>query len=122
MNPRPFLSQPGKPSAQKGIGHLTAQTSPFLRRWESDPTKARNRPCWPNVARFWQYNRIDAMMLEGSTQRSRRFRYQPRSFGGQGKFFRHRKSLHMGKGAELLKQVGKCLTKSKLSRHHHLAS
>lgn len=60
MDPRPFLSQPVKPSAQKGLGPVTAPTSPFFRRWESDPTKARNRPCWPNVARFWRYNRISS--------------------------------------------------------------
>lgn len=58
MDWRPFLSQPVKPSAQKGLGPQTAQTSLFLRRWGTDPSKTQNRPCWPRVARFWRYNRI----------------------------------------------------------------
>lgn len=60
VNPQPFLSQPVKPSAQKGLGPLTAQRSPFLRRWGTDPSKTQNRPCWPRVARFWRYNRISS--------------------------------------------------------------
>ena len=58
MDWRPFLSQPVKPSAQKGLGPQTAQTSLFLRRWGTDPSKTQNRPCWPRVARFWRYNRL----------------------------------------------------------------
>ena len=37
VNPQPFLSQPVKPSSQKGLGHLTAQTSPLFPQMGNRP-------------------------------------------------------------------------------------
>lgn len=44
------------PDGKKRVGRLSAQISPVLRQWETDPTKVQNHPCWPSVTRFWPYN------------------------------------------------------------------
>lgn len=54
MNPRPFLSQPVKPSAQKGLGPVTAPTSPFFPPMGKRPHESTKppllAPCGPFLA------------------------------------------------------------------------